>query len=179
MARASRATEEEDASAPSEEISAPSRFSWNNLGPRLRRFLRTARFPLSLVVLAVGVALTVIAMGAWTPLISDPPFNSLAPPLLGPDCSERPAPPCSSTPPTTGVDWTLAFWIVGPILALVGVYMSYAYLKARWRFEHLMRTKSKAEFLRSVAEVEDLLWDLTPKDEVRLLQKKQELKIRS
>ena len=41
-----------------------------------------------------------------------------------------------------------------------------------------MKTKSKAEFLRNVTEAEDLLWDLTPEDEIRLVRKKLELKIR-
>jgi hypothetical protein len=41
-----------------------------------------------------------------------------------------------------------------------------------------MVTKSKAEFLRNLPEVEDLLWDLTPADEVRYLDKKAELRIR-
>ena len=41
-----------------------------------------------------------------------------------------------------------------------------------------MVTKSKAEFLRNLPDLEDLLWDLTPADEQRYIEKKAELRIR-
>jgi len=41
-----------------------------------------------------------------------------------------------------------------------------------------MVTKSKAEFLRNIPELEDLLWELTPADEIRYEQKKSELRVR-
>jgi hypothetical protein len=41
-----------------------------------------------------------------------------------------------------------------------------------------MLTKSKAEFLRNIPEIEDLLWDLTPNDEVRYETKRAELRVR-
>jgi len=74
----------------------------------------------------------------------------------------------------------LPLWlvIVGPIVAIVGAYLVGAYYIARARFEHLMLTKSKAEFLRNLPDLEDLLWDLTPADEQRYIEKKTELRIR-
>lgn len=144
---------------------------------RFRRFFRSVRFPVSCIILAIGSVLTILAFSAWTPLLTNPAFSSIDVTLLGSDCTT--IPPCPTVPPSGAVDWTLLFFILGPILILVGLYLVYAYLKARQRFEHLMQTKSKAEFLRNIAEVEDLLWDLTPADEIRLAAKKQELKIRS
>ena len=70
------------------------------------------------------------------------------------------------------------FVIVGPIIAVVGLYLVGAYHYARRKFEHLMVTKSKAEFLRNIPELEELLWDLTPHDEVRYEDKRAELRVR-
>ncbi len=41
-----------------------------------------------------------------------------------------------------------------------------------------MVTKSKAEFLRNIPELEELLWDLTPSDEDRYQRKRAELRVR-
>jgi hypothetical protein len=41
-----------------------------------------------------------------------------------------------------------------------------------------MVTKSKAEFLRNIPELEEILWDLTPIDEVRYETKRAELRVR-
>lgn len=137
---------------------------------RLRRALRTYRFAISIAVTVVGLALFFIGLFAWTPLGSpDGPLAGLEQPLLGPDGNTG----------ATGPDWTLAMLPGGGLMALIGGYMVGVYVIARRRFEHLMKTKSKAEFLRNVTEAEDLLWDLTPEDEIRLVRKKLELKIRS
>ena len=138
-----------------------------NLYSRLRYWSLTNRFLLSLLVLVAGGVLTAIAIAAWTPLISSPLFSGFVPGLKGTD-----------GPSGSGPDWTLAMAIVGPILVIVGGYLAGTYIIARERFEHLMKTRSKAEFLRNVPEVEDLIWDLTPRDHERLIRKKQEFKIR-
>ncbi len=142
---------------------------------RLRNLFRTYRLPMSAAVLAVGAFLSITAFAAYTPLLTDVPFSQYVPSLLGPDC------PASSNicPASPGpVDWVLAFVVVGALLDIIGLYLVVAYIVARRRFEHLMKTKSKAEFLRNITEVEDLLWDLTPEDEIRLVRKKQELRVR-
>jgi hypothetical protein len=139
--------------------------SWTS---RWRYQLRRWRFPISALVLGVGAALSLIAFAAWSPLINQYPFSAFVPGLKGAD-----------GPSGTGPDWTLPLVVVGPIMAVLGIYLVLSYLTARRRFEHLMRSKSKAEFLRNLPEVEDLIWELTPDDEERLLRKKQELRIRS
>lgn len=130
-------------------------------GTRLRRFLRQERFFFSAVVLASGILLTVLAIGDFTPLASTPPFPAI-----------------NAVTDTSTANYNLLFVIVGPIVIIVGGYLVGAYYLARHRFEHLMQTKSKAEFLRNLPEVEDLLWDLTPADEARYEEKKVELRVR-
>ncbi len=131
------------------------------LGSRLRRALRQQRFLLSGVVLAAGILLTVLAIGDFTPLSSTSPFPAI-----------------NAVTDTPTANYNLVFVIVGPIVIIIGAYLVGAYYLARHRFEHLMKTKSKAEFLRNLPEVEDLLWDLTPEDELRYEDKKVELRIR-
>ncbi len=127
----------------------------------LRRSLRQQRFLLSGVVLAAGILLTVLAIGDFTPLSSTGPFPAI-----------------NAVTDTANANYNLVFVIVGPIVIIIGGYLVGAYYLARHRFEHLMKTKSKAEFLRNLPEVEDLLWDLTPTDELRYEEKKVELRIR-
>ncbi|MGD0718574.1 MAG: hypothetical protein ABSA15_03225 [Thermoplasmata archaeon] len=104
---------------------------------RIRHGFRTHRAIISIIVLAVGLLITTLAIGAFTPLSS----------------------------------------FVGPIVVIIGAYLVGAYYTARRKFEHLMRTKSKAEFLRNIPLLEELLWDLTPNDEVRYAQKREELRL--
>ncbi|HXY12270.1 MAG TPA: DUF3198 domain-containing protein [Thermoplasmata archaeon] len=132
------------------------------LSQRFRHGMRTYRAWISIFILAVGTFLTILAAGEYTPLQSIPPFPSID----------------SVTAPAGGPDYNLVFVIVGPIVVVVGMYMVGAYAVARRRFEHLMVTKSKAEFLRNIPELEDLLWDLTPRDEQRYEAKRAELRVR-
>ncbi|HZY69360.1 MAG TPA: DUF3198 domain-containing protein [Thermoplasmata archaeon] len=135
-----------------------------SFGRRLRRFLRTYRYILSILTLAVGVLFTTLAVGDFTPLMRSPPFTEID---AATDQSSN-----------GGVNYNLVFVVAGPIIVIIGAYLVGAYYLARRKFEHLMLTKSKAEFLRNLPEVEDLLWDLTPADEQRYLDKKSELRIR-
>jgi hypothetical protein len=130
----------------------------------LRRFVRTYRFLLSILLLAGGILLTVLAVGAFTPLSQTPPFPSID--------------SATDQSSTGGPNYNLVFVVAGPIVVLIGTYLVGAYYIARRKFEHLMVTKSKAEFLRNLPELEDLLWDLTPDDEQRYLEKKSDLRIR-
>ncbi|MFI5415280.1 MAG: DUF3198 domain-containing protein [Candidatus Lutacidiplasmatales archaeon] len=133
-------------------------------GRQFRRFLRTYRFLLSIVLLAVGILLTFLAVAAFTPLGNSGPFPAVN--------------NATNQGPNGGPNYDLVFVIVGPIVVLIGTYLVGTYYIARARFEHLMVTKSKAEFLRNLPDLEDLLWDLTPNDEHRYLEKKAELRIR-
>ncbi len=130
-------------------------------GRRLRWALRAQRFPLSILVFAIGVLLTVLAAGYFTPLSQYAPFSSINGATAQPNAN-----------------YNLVFVIAGPIIVIVGAYLVGAYYLARHRFEHLMKTRSKAEFLRNLPEVEDLLWELTPSDEERYSRKKSEMGIR-
>jgi hypothetical protein len=128
---------------------------------RLRHGWRTHRAPIDAVIFAIGVLLSVLALGYFTPLRGSWPFSVI-----------------NSATNTPGANYNLLFIVIGPIIAIVGAYLMGSYLSARRQFEHLMVTKSKAEFLRNIPELEDLLWDLTPTDELRYEQKKAELKLR-
>ena len=131
---------------------------------RIRHGARVYRAILSILVLATGILLTMLAVGDYTPLKQSPPFNAIN--------------SATDLSASGGPDYNLVFVIVGPILVIVGAYLVGAYYVARRRFEHLMLSKSKAEFLRNLPEVEDLLWDLLPDDELRYEQKKSDLRIR-
>jgi hypothetical protein len=131
------------------------------LGRKFRYFIRSQRFAVSILVFAVGILLTALAIGDFTPLSSVGPF-----------------PQINSVTQTPSANYNLLFVIAGPIVLIIGAYFVGAYYLARRRFEHLMLTKSKAEFLRNLPEVEDLLWELTPADEQRYAEKKSDLRIR-
>jgi Protein of unknown function (DUF3198) len=128
---------------------------------RLRHGMRSHRAEISVFVLAVGVLLTVLAVGFFTPVSNSYPFTVIN--------------PATNTP---NANYNLVFVIVGPIVVIVGAYLVGAYFDARRKFEHLILTKSKAEFLRNIPELEDLLWDLTPADESRYEQKRAEFRLR-
>ncbi len=128
---------------------------------RLRFLARAYRAWISDFVLAVGVLLTLLAIGFFTPLASSWPFTAI-----------------NAVTNSPSANYNLLFVVVGPIIVIAGAYLAGSYYVARVRFDHLMVTKSKAEFLRNIPEIEELLWDLTPADEVRYEQKKTELRVR-
>ena len=130
-------------------------------GRRFRRGMRKYRAEISIFVLAVGVLLTVLAAGYFTPLANSAPFSTI-----------------NTATSQPNANYNLLFVIVGPIIVIVGAYLVGAYYNARRKFEHLMLTKSKAEFLRNIPEIERLLWDLTPRDEIRYEEKCSALRVR-
>jgi hypothetical protein len=131
------------------------------LSRRLRFNLRKYRAWVADTILAIGVFLTVLALGYFTPLASSQPFVAIN------DATATPA-----------ANYNLVFVVVGPIIIIAGAYLVGSYYTARRKFDHLMRTKSKAEFLRNIPELEDLLWELTPADEILYDNKKAELRVR-
>ncbi len=128
---------------------------------RFRQGMRTHRAAISIAVFAIGIFLSVLAIGYFTPLGNAGLFSTI-----------------NSYTATPTANYNLVFAIVGPIVFIVGAYLTGAYYVARRKFEHLMLTKSKAEFLRNIPDLEDLLWDLTPSDEIRYERRKVELRIR-
>ncbi|HTT25812.1 MAG TPA: DUF3198 domain-containing protein [Thermoplasmata archaeon] len=133
-----------------------------SLGRRIRHQMRVYRLALSVFVFVLGIALMTLAIGYFSPLGSSTPFSQVN----------------SVTAPNNSTNYNLIFVIAGPIIFIIGAYFVGVYYLARRKFEHLMETKSKAEFLRNLPELEDLLWDLTPNDEVRYAEKKAELRVR-
>ncbi|HTZ61844.1 MAG TPA: DUF3198 domain-containing protein [Thermoplasmata archaeon] len=131
------------------------------VGRRFRHGLRTYRAEISGFVFAVGIAMTVLAIGFFTPLANSWPFTTI-----------------NGATNTPTANYNLVFIVLGPIVTIAGAYLVGSYVVARRKFDHLMVTKSKAEFLRNIPELEDLLWELTPADEIRYEQKKSELRVR-
>lgn len=131
---------------------------------RARHWLRTYRFPLSSLILAVAVVMVILALGDFTPLNTLYPFSVIN--------------GYTDQSGNGGENWNLLFVILGPILVIIGGYLVGVYLVARRRFEQLMRSKSKAELLRNISELEELLWDLTPDHQRRYDRKCAELHIR-
>ncbi|MGB6500585.1 MAG: DUF3198 domain-containing protein [Thermoplasmata archaeon] len=131
------------------------------LGRRLRHGLRQNRAAISIVVFGIGLFLTTLAIGYFTPLSQTSAFASI-----------------NSVTNQGNTNYNLVFVVLGPIVSIVGAYLVGAYFVARRKFEHLMVTKSKAEFLRNIPELEQLLWDLTPIDEDRYEEKRSEFRMR-
>ncbi|MCI4363087.1 MAG: DUF3198 domain-containing protein [Thermoplasmata archaeon] len=134
----------------------------NSGSRRLRLFLRTHRFLFAALILGAGALLSALAIGFFTPINAAQPFSSIN----------------SVTDQPNGANYNLLFVIVGPIVSIIGAYFVGAYVIARRKFEHLMQTRSKAEFLRNIPELEQLLWELTPHDEERYFDKRVELRVR-
>jgi hypothetical protein len=128
---------------------------------RFRHGLRVHRAIIAVVVFAVGVFLSILAIGFFTPLSTLSVFSAI-----------------NQVTNPSYANYNLVFVIVGPIVAILGAYLVGAYYYARRKFEHLMVTKSKAEFLRNIPELEEILWELTPNDEVRYENKRAELRVR-
>jgi hypothetical protein len=129
---------------------------------RIRDWFRRNRFVVSVIVFAAGIFLTVLAAGDLTGLSTVQPFIAINMVTAAPN----------------GANYNLAFVVIGPIVSIIGAVMVGGYLLSRRRFEHLMKTKSKAEFLRNLDQIEELLWDLTPTDEQRYLDKRAEFRLR-
>jgi hypothetical protein len=129
---------------------------------RVRDWFRRNRFGVSALVFGAGILLTVLAAGDLTPLSTVAPFTSIN----------------QVTDAPNGANYNLAFVVIGPIVSIIGAVLVGGYLLSRRRFEHLMKTKSKAEFLRNLDKIEELLWDLTPSDEQRYLDKRAEFRLR-
>lgn len=140
----------------------PSRTPKQTYDRRIRDWFRRHRFEVSVLVFAAGLLLSVLAAGDLTSLSTLPPFNSID----------------NVTASPNGANYNLAFVVIGPIVSIIGAVLVGAYLLSRRRFEHLMQTKSKAEFLRNLDKIEELLWDLTPTDEQRYLDKRAEFRLR-
>jgi len=73
-----------------------------------------------------------------------------------------------------------AFWLIlaGFVLLVPGVYYLYSFRKDLKEFKELMKTDSKAIFIKNQDRIEELAWRLHPKYEKAVIKKKEKLKIR-
>jgi hypothetical protein len=62
------------------------------------------------------------------------------------------------------------------VLLFAGWYMGSGFVK-RTRFNKLIETESKSEFIENMDEIEELAWDLSSKHEMMVVEKKEELGI--
>ena len=71
------------------------------------------------------------------------------------------------------------FVFIGGITTILGWMYFHDYNKKHKRFEELMDTNSKASFLRNIVEIEELAIDLGPEYESRVIDKKNDLRIKT
>lgn len=79
-----------------------------------------------------------------------------------------------------GIIGNWAFWLIliGLILLIPGIYYLTIFYKQLREFRGLMKTDSKAMFIKNQDRVEELAWRLHPKYEKMVIQKKERLKIK-
>ncbi|MBE0519299.1 MAG: DUF3198 domain-containing protein [Thermoplasmata archaeon] len=74
-----------------------------------------------------------------------------------------------STPFGAWVYWLV---IMGPIGLVSGIWWLYDYVKKSRKLENLMKTPSKAKFVRNLDDIEYLAWSLPQRFEDRVLERK-------
>jgi uncharacterized membrane protein len=72
------------------------------------------------------------------------------------------------------------FWVIilGLILFITGIYYLAMFYKQLKEFKGLMKTDSKALFIKNQDRIEELAWRLHPKYEKLVAEKKQKLKVK-
>ena len=72
------------------------------------------------------------------------------------------------------------FWlaILGGALSVAGVYYLYDFIKMLREFKNLVKTDSKAKFIKNIDRIEELAWRLHPKYERIVIQKKKKFRVR-
>lgn len=71
------------------------------------------------------------------------------------------------------------FALIGGIVAIGGYLYFHDYNKKHKKFEELMDTNSKAAFVRNIVEIEELAVDLGPQYEEEIIDKKNQLKVKT
>ena len=73
-----------------------------------------------------------------------------------------------------------AFWIILPGLAMiiVSAYYLYDFFKRLKEFNGLMKSESKAKFIKNVDRIEELAWRLHPKYERIVIERKKKYRIK-
>jgi hypothetical protein len=73
-----------------------------------------------------------------------------------------------------------AFWVViiGLLLLVPGIYYLAVFIKQLREFNELMKTDSKALFIKNQDRIEELAWRLHPRYEKLVIEKKDKLKVK-
>ena len=73
-----------------------------------------------------------------------------------------------------------AFWvmIIGLVLLIPGMYYLATFIKQHREFKELMKTDSKALFIKNQDRIEELAWKLHPNYEKLVIEKKVKLKVK-
>jgi len=71
------------------------------------------------------------------------------------------------------------FALIGGIVAIGGYLYFHDYNKKHKKYEELMDTNSKASFVRNIVEIEELAVDLGPQYEEEVIDKKNQLKVKT
>jgi hypothetical protein len=73
-----------------------------------------------------------------------------------------------------------AFWVViiGLLLLVPGIYYLAVFIKQLREFNELMKTDSKASFIKNQDRIEELAWRLHPRYEKFVIEKKDKLKVK-
>lgn len=121
-------------------------------------FLRNNLLWISIVILLIGIALTVVAYSApgadWTD-----PYESML-------------------PSAGGGDWNMLIRVVAPVILITGAWYVGEQIIARRRFNRLINAEKKSEFQQNLPTLEETVRDLPDKYEDRLEQKQTDFKSR-
>lgn len=75
-------------------------------------------------------------------------------------------------------NWYLWLVFLGPLGIIIFGYLTVDYYLMKKKFEELINTDSKAQFIKNYKELEELAWKLTTWHRMRLTKKKVEFNIR-
>ena len=124
---------------------------------QLRKIIYEFRLEVSTIILILGVFMAMVGFFGLSPDLAPGPIKSMLD-AVG--------------------DWYLWFIIIGPFLAIFGVWYASDYIRKAKEFESLIETTSKAKFVKNLDRIEELAWFLTYKHQVKVAEKKKAFKIK-
>ncbi|MDD4308474.1 MAG: DUF3198 domain-containing protein [Thermoplasmata archaeon] len=75
-------------------------------------------------------------------------------------------------------NWAFWFFIIGLVLLVPGIYYLVTFVRQLREFRELMKTDSKALFIKNQDRIEELAWRLHPDYERLVIDKKAKLKVK-
>ncbi len=76
-------------------------------------------------------------------------------------------------------EWSWALLVVGGILSIGGWLYYHDHNKSYHKFEKLINTDSKAQFVRNIDEIEELAIDLGPDFEKKVIERRADFKVKT